>query len=112
MGQDVTDRRAAEDTLAEARARYQRMVEQLPLVTYVESLDAESALYISPQIEELAGYTAEEWMRESAASSARCSTPTTATDVLGQFAHTHMTRRHVRRRIPADRQGRPHRLGQ
>ena len=33
VGQDVTDRRVAEETLAEARARYQRMVEQLPLVT-------------------------------------------------------------------------------
>ena len=90
VGQDVTDRRAAEDTLAEARARYQRMVEQLPLVTYVESLDAESALYISPQIEELAGYTAEEWVADPHFFG-KVLHPDDRDDVLGQFAHTHMT---------------------
>ena len=90
VGQDVTDRRVAEDTLAEAQARYQRMVEQLPLVTYVESLDAESALYISPQIEELAGYTAEEWMADPHFFG-KVLHPDDRDHVLGEFANTHMT---------------------
>ena len=90
VGQDVTDRRMAEDTLAEAQARYQRMVEQLPLVTYVESLDAESALYISPQIEELAGYTAEEWVADPHFFG-KVLHPDDRDHVLGEFAHTHMT---------------------
>jgi len=90
VGQDVTDRRLAEDTLAEAQARYRRMVEQLPLVTYVESLDAESALYISPQIFELAGYTAEEWMADPNFFG-KVLHPDDREHVLGEFAHTHMT---------------------
>jgi diguanylate cyclase (GGDEF)-like protein/PAS domain S-box-containing protein len=90
VGQDVTDRRIAEETLAEAQARYRRMVEQLPLVTYVESLDAESALYISPQIEELCGYTAEEWMADPHFFG-KVLHPDDREQVLGEFANTHMT---------------------
>jgi diguanylate cyclase (GGDEF)-like protein/PAS domain S-box-containing protein len=90
VGQDVTDRRVAERTLAEARAGYQRMVEQLPLVTYAESLDAERALYISPQIEGLVGYTAEEWMADPNFFP-KVLHPEDRDHVLGEFAHTHMT---------------------
>jgi diguanylate cyclase (GGDEF)-like protein/PAS domain S-box-containing protein len=90
VGQDVTDRCRAEETLAEAQARYRRMVEQLPLVTYVESLDAESALYISPQIEELCGYTAEEWMADPQFFG-KVLHPDDRDHVLGEFANTHMT---------------------
>src|SRR5204863_8266631 len=90
VGHDVTARRVAEDTLAEAQARYRRMVEQLPLVTYVESLDAESALYISPQIEALCGYTSEEWMADPHFFG-KVLHPDDRDHVLGEFAHTHMT---------------------
>jgi PAS domain S-box-containing protein len=37
------------------------LAEQLPGVVYVEGLDATSAMYISPRIEHLTGYTAAEW---------------------------------------------------
>lgn len=41
---------------------YRTLVEQLPLVTYVDALDdVSSNLYTSPQVEELLGYTVEEW---------------------------------------------------
>ena len=90
VGQDVTDRRIAEETLAEAQARYRRMVEQLPLVTYVETLDAESAVYISPQIAELCGYTAEEWTADPGFFG-KVLHPDDRDHVLGEFAHTHMT---------------------
>jgi diguanylate cyclase (GGDEF)-like protein/PAS domain S-box-containing protein len=90
VGQDVTDRRVAEDTLAEARTRFQRMVEQLPLVTYVETFDAGSAVYISPQIEELAGYTAEEWIADPNFFG-KVLHPDDRDRVLGEFVHTHMT---------------------
>jgi PAS domain S-box-containing protein len=53
---DVTARKQAE-------ARYRSLVEQLPLITYVDSpysADA-SAAYVSPQIEEILGYSLEEW---------------------------------------------------
>jgi PAS domain S-box-containing protein len=53
---DVTARKQAE-------ARYRTLVEQLPLITYVDlpySAD-ESASYISPQIEHILGYSLAQW---------------------------------------------------
>lgn len=47
-----------------ARRRFRMLVEQLPGATYVEDLGASSASYMSPQIEGLTGYTAEEWASE------------------------------------------------
>jgi diguanylate cyclase (GGDEF)-like protein/PAS domain S-box-containing protein len=63
-GQDVTERKETERLLRTAD-RHRTLVEQLPLVSYVEHLDEESATYISPQIAELVGYTAEEWVADS-----------------------------------------------
>jgi PAS domain S-box-containing protein len=53
---DVTARKQAE-------ARYRTLVEQLPLITYIDnpySAD-ESAAYVSPQIQDILGYSLEEW---------------------------------------------------
>ena len=55
-------RERAERRLSEAEGRYRTLVEQLPLVTYIEDVDdPNAATYISPQIEGLIGYTTEEW---------------------------------------------------
>jgi diguanylate cyclase (GGDEF)-like protein/PAS domain S-box-containing protein len=62
VGRDITERHNSEEALAEAQSRYRRLVEQLPLATYVEGLGTESAVYISPQIADLVGYTAAEWV--------------------------------------------------
>jgi len=53
---DVTARKQAE-------ARYRTLVEQLPLVTYIDTPYSkdEAATYVSPQIEEILGYSLEEW---------------------------------------------------
>jgi PAS domain S-box-containing protein len=53
---DVTARKQAE-------ARYRSLIEQLPLITYVDSPYSadEAAAYVSPQIEEILGYSLEEW---------------------------------------------------
>jgi PAS domain S-box-containing protein len=47
----------------EAETRYRTLVEQLPLITYIDSPYSvdEAADFISPQIETLLGYTQEEW---------------------------------------------------
>jgi diguanylate cyclase (GGDEF)-like protein/PAS domain S-box-containing protein len=46
-------------------AHYQELVEQLPLIVYVDELnDNASNIYTSPQVEPLLGYTVEEWVSD------------------------------------------------
>jgi PAS domain S-box-containing protein len=45
--------------------RYRTLIERMPVVAYINSLDiTSSVLYISPQIEALLGYTAAAWMAD------------------------------------------------
>ena len=61
--QDITEQRHAEEKLREAEEKYRTLVEQLPLVTYVDTINEHaSAIYISPQIEAILGYRREEWI--------------------------------------------------
>lgn len=56
-------REEAERELAEARAKYQALVEQVPAVVYVAEFGPEGEwLYVSPQIEQMLGITPEEWV--------------------------------------------------
>lgn len=49
--------------LARAEAKYRSLVEQLPLVTYTAAGDVTGrVLFVSPQIENLLGYAAAEWL--------------------------------------------------
>jgi PAS domain S-box-containing protein len=48
-----------------AEARFRSLVEQIPAVTFVASLaGGENALYVSPQIEDLLGFTQNEWLSD------------------------------------------------
>ncbi len=59
----LDERRQAVAGLRDAETRYQALVEQLPLVTYVSAIDKPGfSAYVSPQIEGLLGYTPEEWL--------------------------------------------------
>jgi PAS domain S-box-containing protein len=63
---DVTKEKEAEARAAEAERRYRTLVEQLPIVTYIDAPDESLAnLYVSPQVSELlgrpSGPTGEEW---------------------------------------------------
>jgi diguanylate cyclase (GGDEF)-like protein/PAS domain S-box-containing protein len=63
---DVTERKEAEDKLREAEERYRTLVEHIPAVTYIDRIDGvNSAVYISPQVEEMLGYTPENWREDS-----------------------------------------------
>ena len=60
---DVTARKASERRLAEAEKRYRTLVERIPAVTFVDRFKgAERSVYVSPQVEEMFGYSPEEWM--------------------------------------------------
>jgi diguanylate cyclase (GGDEF)-like protein/PAS domain S-box-containing protein len=61
---DISDRADAETRLRAAEFRYRTLVEQLPLITYVDPGDDPNrkAMYISPQVEAVFGWTADEWL--------------------------------------------------
>ena len=53
----------ASTTIRDAELRYRTLVEQIPAVTFMASLDgAGNELYVSPQIEAMLGFTQEEWL--------------------------------------------------
>ncbi len=63
--EDVDTRRRAEEQVREAEIRYRTLVEQLPLVTYIDALDERSSnVYTSPQLESVLGYTVAEWQSD------------------------------------------------
>jgi PAS domain S-box-containing protein len=58
---DVTGRKGAEERLRSAEARYRTLIEQMPAVTYLQEIGSpDAAVYMSPQIEALTGYSPEE----------------------------------------------------
>ena len=69
---DVTEEReasarleAANAALGAAEARYRQLVEELPLVLYIDRADATAtSTYISPQVVRLAGYPIERWLED------------------------------------------------
>jgi len=81
-------RTVLEQELRQAETRNRMLVEQLPQVTYIEQLDGQSASYISPQIEELVGYSPEEWTSDPAFFS-RVLHPDDRERVLAGFAQMH-----------------------
>ena len=63
---DVTEHHEAERARRRAEAMYRTLLEQVPAVPYTYDLDQpHTLLYIAPQVEQLVGYTAEEWKAES-----------------------------------------------
>lgn len=66
---DVTQAKEAEAQVREAEEKYRSLVERIPAVTYIEVNDPDSPFgyrdtYVSPQVREILGLTAEEWMSD------------------------------------------------
>jgi diguanylate cyclase (GGDEF)-like protein/PAS domain S-box-containing protein len=75
----------------EVGRRYRTLIEQLPLVVYVDALDSVSSnIFTSPQIEPLLGYDVEEWKADTDLF-ARLLHEDDRERVLAAHAHTHET---------------------
>jgi diguanylate cyclase (GGDEF)-like protein/PAS domain S-box-containing protein len=87
----VFEREQAVTERQELERRYRTLVEQLPLVIYVDALDASSSnIFTSRQIEALLGYTVEEW-REDSELFVKLLHPEDRSRVLAAHDHTHRT---------------------
>jgi diguanylate cyclase (GGDEF)-like protein/PAS domain S-box-containing protein len=62
---DVTELMATQAELHRTQAKYRALVEQIPAIVYIDLADEEmSTTYVSPQIEQILGYTAEEYVAD------------------------------------------------
>lgn len=61
---DVTDRKVAQSHLAEAEERYRALVEQIPVVVYIDPVQPGPTVYISPQAALILGYSPQEWYED------------------------------------------------
>jgi PAS domain S-box-containing protein len=66
VSRDVSDRRSAELARIQAEFKYQTLVEQVAAISYIAEVGVEGQwLYISPQVENILGYSVEEWLAGS-----------------------------------------------
>jgi PAS domain S-box-containing protein/putative nucleotidyltransferase with HDIG domain len=62
---DITENKKAENALREAETRNRTLIEQLPMIVYVNSPDDNNhTTYVSPQIEAILGYTPQTWLAD------------------------------------------------
>jgi PAS domain S-box-containing protein len=66
IGRDMSARRDAEKARDQAEAKYRMLVEQVAAISYIAELGIDGQwLYVSPQIETIFGFTADEWLSGS-----------------------------------------------
>ena len=65
-GEDLEQRyRGIQAELHRAQTKYRALVEQIPAIVYIDVADEDmSTTYVSPQIEEILGYTAQEYIQD------------------------------------------------
>ncbi len=69
---DITKQKTIEEERQDAEGRFQRVVEHLPAIVYLESVAREAdgtghMLYVSPQVEPILGFAAGDWMSDPVA---------------------------------------------
>lgn len=62
---DITERKRTEEQLWQAETRFRTLVEQIPAMTYLrEPGENGRLLYVSPQVEQMLGFTPADWMSD------------------------------------------------
>ena len=65
MLEDITEQKVLAERLGAVQERYRLLVERVPAVVYIAEPGASGGWhYVSPQIEDMLGFTAEEWMND------------------------------------------------
>jgi len=68
VSRDMTAKREADNARAQAEAKYRMLVEQVAAISYIAELGLHGEwLYVSPQVETMFGFSAEEWLMDSRA---------------------------------------------
>src|SRR6267154_970617 len=63
---DITERVSAQRARAETEIRYRKLIEQVAAISYIAEIGVNGQwYYVSPQIETMFGYSAEEWLSNS-----------------------------------------------
>jgi len=66
VSRDLTERRKAELARSEAEMKYRMIVEQVAAISYIAEPGVQGKwYYVSPQIEAILGYSADEWLENS-----------------------------------------------
>jgi PAS domain S-box-containing protein len=66
VGRDITQRLSAQRGWAEAEAKYRALVEHVSAISYIAELGVDGPwLYVSPQVETIFGFSADEWLMDS-----------------------------------------------
>src|ERR1700722_15066610 len=66
IGRDVSERHRAERFRQDAETKYQTLIEQVAAVSYIAELGMDGQwLYVSPQVETMFGFAADEWLADS-----------------------------------------------
>src|ERR671923_2700040 len=64
-GRDGAELMTTQAELNRAQAKYQALVEQIPAIVYLDVADEDmSTTYVSPQFEQLLGYTTQEYIED------------------------------------------------
>jgi PAS domain S-box-containing protein len=91
LKQKIEERARTNEELGRSEARYRTLVEQIPAVTYIAALDAQSTtLFVSPQIKELIGFSPEEYTADRDIWAKRLH-PDDRDRVLAEVARSHAT---------------------
>ncbi len=89
--EDISARKRAEADRRAAEDRLRQLVEQLPAITYVLALDdAQSTMYISPQVEATLGFAPSAWIGDPDLWNRQLH-PEDRDRVIAEVAHSHQT---------------------